>query len=511
MQTEQIERRELTPADYIAMLRRHWVLILILTVIGPPIGYGVSRVIPPRYVSQTMVLVQPPSVPNTIVPQMDTTSMNQKLASLQQQILSRSRLEPMIRQFGLYPKDVNRESMDELVARLQEAIDVSAVAPLAQTNTKDLPGFSVSVTMSDPHTAQDVCTEVTSMFIEASNGNTEEQSRELTQFLTNQLAEAKAGLDEQDAKLAAFKTQHSGSLPDDQQANLNLLTVLTAQLDAANQALVRAQQDKAFEESLLEQQVAASQATQNGQSPDTLQQQLAALQSQLATLQAKYLDDYPDVIKAKADIASLKKRIAASTGTASSEATVDPKLTVEPPEITQLRSQIHTSEVQITEKTREQEQVKQQIGTYQARVQQTPAVEAQYSELTRGHQTALDAYNALLKEHNEAEMSGELNRQQQGENFHVLDAANLPSAPDFPNRNIFTAAGLAGGLGLGIGLTLFFELKDTSLKSERDVEFTLRLPVLALIPAVEPVTTKKSSTPTMLQAASSEAGLSLRV
>ena len=101
-----------------------------------------------------------------------------------------------------------------------------------------------------------------------------------------------------------------GELPDDEQTNLNLLTGLTSQLDAATQALARAQQDKTFTESMLSQQVAAWQAAQTGQNPETLEQQLIALQTQLATLQSRYTDDYPDVIKAKNDIAALQKKIA---------------------------------------------------------------------------------------------------------------------------------------------------------------------------------------------------------
>ena len=511
MEAEETSRRELTPADYLAMLRRHWVMILVLTLIGPPLGYGVSRVVTPRYVSQTMVLVQPQTVPNTIVPSMDTTTMNQQLASLKQQILSRSSLEPVIRQFKLYSADINKKSMDELVARLQDAIEVTPIAPLAETGAKDLPGFSVSVTLDDPHRAQDVCAQVTSMFIQASNGDTIARSQQVTQFLTQQLAEAKRSLDEQDAKLAAFKSRYLGALPDDEQANLNVLAELNTQLDASSQALARAQQDKTFAESLLQQQLAQLQPLQNGQSPDTLEQQLATLRTQLATQEQMYTDSYPDVVKTKADIAALEKQIAQNTRSSNVKETsklANP--TPEPVQITQLRAEIHTYDLQIAQKTREQEQLKDQIKIYEGRIQQSPEVEQQYTELTRGRQTANDSYNALLKEQHDAQMSGELNQQQQGEYFNVLDAANLPGKPTFPNRIMFTAGGFAGGLGLGLGLTFFFELKDTSLKSERDIEFSLRLPVLAMIPAVEPVTTKKTTVHPALHTTNADAGLSLR-
>ncbi|MGH7486216.1 MAG: Wzz/FepE/Etk N-terminal domain-containing protein, partial [bacterium] len=94
--------RELTASDYMAMLRRRWVLIVVLAAVGGPLAYGISRFLPDRYKSQTLVLVEQPAIPQSIVASLDTADLSQRLASMQQQILSRSRLEPIIRQFGLY-------------------------------------------------------------------------------------------------------------------------------------------------------------------------------------------------------------------------------------------------------------------------------------------------------------------------------------------------------------------------------------------------------------------------
>ncbi len=484
--------RELTAADYIAMLRRRWVLIVVLAVLGGPISYMVSRFLPDRYKSQTLVLVEQPSVPSDIVRSLDTADITQRLSSMQQQILSRSRLEPIIRQFGLYSSDINRVSMEELVGRLQKGIDVTPVLPMAQTTSRQLPGFYINVTMGSARTAQQVCGAVTSMFIEENLRLRQQHSEDTTQFLVQQLAEAKTKLDEQDAKLAAFKSHYLGSLPDQEQTNLNLLTGLTSQLDAATQALARAQQDKTFAESMLSQQIAAWQATQTGRNPETLDQQLSALQTQLANLQARYTDDYPDVVKVKNDIAALKKQIAQSDAQkVVSEASKTQKSTLEPSQIAQLRAQVHNLDQVIVEKAREQEQIKQQIRLYQDRVQSSPAVEQQFKELIRGYQTALDSFNELQKKRDESAMAADLERKQQGEQFRVLDPANLPGKPSFPNRPLFAAGGFGGGLALGLGIAFLLEMRDSSLKTERDVEFTLRLPVLAMIPEIEPVSAQQ--------------------
>jgi polysaccharide chain length determinant protein (PEP-CTERM system associated) len=486
-------QRELTPADYLAMLRRHWILILVCTLVGGPLAYGVSRVLPVKYKSQTLVLVEQQSVPTDYVKSIDTADISQRLSSMQQQILSRSRLEPIIRQYGLYSSDVSKVSMEELVARLQKAIDVTPVLPMAETRAKELPGFTVAVTMDTARTAQEVCTAVTSMFIEENLKSRQQHSEQTTQFLSTQLVDAKAALDDQDGKLAAFKSHYIGSLPDEEQTNLNLLTGLTSQLDAATQALARGQQDKSFAESMLSQQVASWQASQTGHNPATLEQQLIALQTQLASLEARYTDDYPDVIKTKGDIAALQKKMTESeTATGSQGSSKDLKASVEPAQIQQLRAQVHSYDQVIAEKTKEQEKIKQQIGLYQSRIQSSPGVEQQYKELTRGYQTALDSYNDLLKKRQESSMATQLEHDQQGELLRVLDPANLPDKPSFPNRPLFALGGFGGGLALGLGLAFFMEMKDSSFKTERDVEVALQLPVLAMIPAIEPLSSKKT-------------------
>jgi polysaccharide chain length determinant protein (PEP-CTERM system associated) len=486
-------RRELTPADYIAILRRRWVLIAVLAVIGPPLAYGISRFLAPKYTSETVVLVQPPTVSSRFVEPVDVTGISQRLASMQTQILSRTRLEPIIRKFGLYAQDLDRVSMDDLVARLQDAIAVTPVLPMAETRASNLPGFFVKVTLGDPRAAQQVCSAITSMFIEENLRMVQQHSDVTTEFLSQQLADAKKNLDDQDAKFAAFEGRYMGSLPDQEQTNLNILMGLSSQLDAATLALSRAQQDKSVAESTLAQQIAAWKASQTGHDPLTLEEQLAALQAQLPSLQARYTDDYPDVIKAKNDIRSLQEKIAESHAHNNNSGDSDnAKMAGEPLRFTQLRAQIRSYDQVISEKTKEQDKLKEQIKVYEARVQSSPAIEQQYKQLTRGYQTALDSYKDLLKKRDEAAMATDLQRQQQGEQFRVLDPANLPDKPSFPNRPKFALGGLGAGLALGLGLAFLLEMKDTSMRSERDIEFALRLPVLAMVPAIEPLSGKKA-------------------
>jgi uncharacterized protein involved in exopolysaccharide biosynthesis len=315
-----------------------------------------------------------------------------------------------------------------------------------------------------------------------------ERAEGTTEFLQKQVEEAKQKLDEKDARLAEFKRKYLGQLPGQEQVNMNILMGLTQQLEAVNQLLTRTHQDKTYAESQLDQQIAAWEAAQVGSNPLTLEQQLAALQTQLLTMESRYTPDHPDMIKLKADIAQMKKKIDENNAAAKAKPADKDKADLakmnEPPNIQQLRNLIHGYDLTIQEKTRDQERLQDQIRTYRARVEISPLVEQQYNEITRDFATAQGFYDELLRKKSQSAVAADLERQQQSEQFRLWDPPNLPEKPTFPNRLLFAGGGLGGGLVVGLGLALLLELKDKALRTERDVEVLLQLPTLALVPSI---------------------------
>ncbi len=481
-----IGHREMSADDYLAILRRRLWIILIPTIVGPAIAYGVSLMLPERYTSQTLVLVEQQKVPESYVRSVVTDELNTRLGTMREQILSRARLQPIIERFGLFKDDVGQVSMEDMVGRLRKGIQITPIRPMTTSRNNELPGFYISFTASEPRTAQQVCAEITSMFMEENLKLREQRSEGTTQFLQKQLDESKAKLDAQDKRLAAFKGRYVGQLPGQEQTNLNVLMGLNTQLEATTTSLTRLQQDKTYAESLLAQQNQAWEASQAGTNPDTLEQQLAKLQNELVTLEARYTGDHPDVIKMKNDIAQLKKKIeqVRAERKANPEEKTERASLTEPLQIQQLRNQIHVIQQTIQEKLRDQDRLREQIKVYQARVQLSPVVEQEYKELTRDYDTALGFYNDLLSKKTQSEMATDLERRQQGEQFRVMDQANLPEKPSYPNRPMIAGMGLAIGVGLGAGIALLLELRDKAIRSERDVEFFLQLPTLALLPSI---------------------------
>jgi uncharacterized protein involved in exopolysaccharide biosynthesis len=242
-----------------------------------------------------------------------------------------------------------------------------------------------------------------------------------------------------------------------------------------------------FLEAALSQQIAESKLSQTGANPDTLAHHLGALQDQLAALRTRYTNDHPDVVKIKNEIAQLQQRMK-EEGASAQEPSDARKLglPIDTAQAQQLRAQLHQIDVNIQERTAEQSRLQQEIKRVQAKLELTPAVAQQYKALTRDYQTALNIYNDFLKKQNDSEVSRDLVRRQQGEQFRVLDPPSLPQEPIFPNRRLFAFGGLAAGLGFGLGIAVLLETQDTTLRTENDVEHLLKLPTLAVIPAVTP-------------------------
>jgi polysaccharide chain length determinant protein (PEP-CTERM system associated) len=492
------ENRELTMDDYLAMLRRRMKVILIPTLLAPLVGFAVSYAFSPKFTSTSTVLVAEQKVPEGYVKPAITEDLGQRVATLQQRALGADQLRPLIDRLQLAK---GKGGVEDVIEDIRTNISIAPVATTAlptpgRKNLQgDLPGFQVSYTASNPRQAQEICAGLTDIMLNVNLKDRAQSAQSTTEFLGRQVQEAKATLDSLDSQLATFKARYVGQLPGDEDSNLKVLMGMNSQLDANTQTLSRAQQDKAYTESLLAQQLASWKSSQTTTNPTNLEQQLTTLQSQLITLQGRYTDDYPDVVKTKNDIAALQKKLK-EVNTAAANAPVasasDQSNLAEPPEIQQLRLQIHQYQQVITQATRDQQRLQEQIKIYQGRVALSPAVEEQYRKLTRDYDTAQKFYDDTSKQEKESETQTAMEREQQGEQMQLQIPADLPDSPTFPNRFVFAGGGLAAGLALGFGLAMWLEMRDQSVRTEGDVLAGLELPVLTQVPWVGVETADKN-------------------
>jgi polysaccharide chain length determinant protein (PEP-CTERM system associated) len=479
--------RALNVEDYMAILKRRWWLIAIPTFILPVLAVVATLYIPPQYVSQTLVLIDQQKVPENFVPSVVTEDINSRLASMKEQILSRSSLQPIIEKFSLYYDQ--HLSVDDRIALARKSIDIQPItSEIARSN--GLPGFKIFFTASDAHTAQEVCAEITTLFTGANLRSRSEAAEGTTDFLKEQLNSAKRTLDDQDAKLAAFQREHFGMLPEDEANNINILGTLNTQLDASTQSLSRMEQDKSYMDTMLAQQAASSPTS--AASPQTDEKQLQDLLGQQATLTLHYTANYPGLIEINRKIADLRRKMAQTPATPSSAASSTAAGSNDSAAVQDLRARIRAADIGIQAKRAEQTQLNKQIHAYQGRIQSSPQVEAEFKELTRDSQTSQALYDSDLTKLNQSQMATDLEHRQEGETFSLLDEANLPDSPTYPKRRVFASGGLAAGLLLGLLLSALLEYRDTALRSERDVWAFTKLPTLAVIAWSGEVAERKS-------------------
>jgi len=477
--------RKLNGTDYVDILKRRRWFIIVPMLVAPIIGVAISYLIPPQYVSQTLVLIQEQQVDPGIAKPVVTSTLDSRVASMKEQILSRSRIQPIIERYNLFA--AKGATMDDRVDQTRKAILIKTIVPTSGSRIGGLPGFYISFTAHDAKTAQLVCQDITSLFVTANLQSREQHAEGAIDFLKSQLDDAKRNLDEQDARLAAFQREHIGSLPGTDVGNMGMLNSLNTQLEGANQALARMIQDRSYQESMLAQLQQSQPATIStpgspAAAPGAEQAELQALLTQEADLNSHYTPNHPDVIAIRKKIADLRHKIAQSSSQTAPgiQVAASPSHT-EPLNVLQLKAQIRSSEIGIADKRREQAQIQARINEYQGRIAASPMVDAQFKDITRDNETARKFYDDLSAKMNSASMGGALERRQQGEQFNVMDMANLPDSPTFPQRWMFAAAGVFAGFVFGLGLAALLEYKDTSLRTEQDVWAFTRLPTLAVI------------------------------
>jgi polysaccharide chain length determinant protein (PEP-CTERM system associated) len=477
---------------YLAVVRRRHVQFLIPLFLGWLVVWGVSWVMPVQYRSGTLILVEQPTMPKNYVEPNVNEDLQQRLASMQQQILSRTRLLLIIDKLHLYSDSHSQTSSDEKVERMRKDIAIELVRT---SDAAPITAFKIYYSAHDPHLAQQVTSELTDLFINENLKVRQQQSQDTTTFIQSQLENARATLAEQEAKVREFEGAHVGELPSQQASNLQILSGLQSQLQNEQGTLNTAKQQRVYLQTLIEQyrSLHATSRTADG-SPTGLaaiDKELDSLRVKLADLSTHYTDQYPEVEILKRQIAKTEKMrddlIAKSKSPgesgrqAADVASGDDSQSSAP---LQLQSQLQANQAEITNREQAIAELKAKVNGYQGRLNDEPAREQQLADLTRGYDQSKANYGDLLKKKNESEMATSMEQMQQGERFTMLDPPSLPARPDYPNRLKFCGIGLGVGLAFGLILVGSLEAMDDRLHSEKGIKILLPVAAISEIPEI---------------------------
>jgi succinoglycan biosynthesis transport protein ExoP len=476
--------------DYWAMTlrRRRWLM-------GPVflcgfLAFGVARLWPEQYRSEALILVEQQKVPELYVTPNVVTNLQDRLQSMTQQILSRTRLQKLIEQFGLYPQLRSRMNVDEIVDKMRTDIRIELVqAPRRQD---ELTAFRIYFLYGSARISQQIASELTSLFIDQNLQARGQQSVSTTSFLENQLEQAHQDLAQQEQRLREFKLRFIGELPEQEHSMLQMLGSLEAQLDANTSAIERAEQQRIYLESMQSEYQAMHKALGSGDgnlpgSPIAVADAVIRdLRKQLTDLQAKYQSRHPDVEKLRDQIAdweeSRKHLEQAPDNKTSKEAStaLSPKSSA----VAEIESRLKVIKVEIADYQEAAKKLRARMDNLESRLNLTPLREQQLAEVTRNYDNSRQNYQSLLQKKLQSELATNLEKRQQGEQFRIIDPPNLPLKPSEPNRLAIITIGWVLGLCMGFGLTAFKEIKDETVHNERNLLPSVSVPLLVHVPVL---------------------------
>lgn len=463
----------------IALKRKWWIIIAFLVSILGGMSYLI--VTPKIYEASTLILVQAQRVPEEFVRSIVSTTIDDRLKTITQQVTSRTNLEKIISEYSLYTSSGNDMLIDRKVEKLRQmiSIDVSSDKGRRDSETN---AFTISFQDDDPKKVMEVTNALASNFITENLKIREEQALGTSDFITDELKTIEKQLKIKEEELKLYREKNMGGLPDQLETNLSILEGLRQELDQNNSNLREAENRR---DAIIRDINMAGEAVVTR--PDGSQGQraggvndLASLKKELEILRLRYRDKHPDVVRQKEMIASLEeKRMKEKENSAESsdDVTMD-MVTVDQ----SLKRQLEDAKVNISRLKMEIEKTRSQMAWYQKKVDETPKREQELIELERDYENWSENYKSLRNRQIEAGISLSMEKKQKGEQFRIIDPAKVPDHPIKPDMKKIILLTLALGLGLGCGVAYLLEMMDTSYKTPEEAGDDLKMPVLASIP-----------------------------
>jgi uncharacterized protein involved in exopolysaccharide biosynthesis len=522
--------------EYWAVVRRRKWWIIGPLFFGWLLVFVSAWLIPARYTSESELLIEKPKIPDKFVIPNVQMDLSERLETITQQVLSRGRLLAIINRFHLYESFLTPTADDQL-RKMRSDIKIELVhGPTNDEGKRQLTAFKLQYTADKGAIAQQVNAQMVSFFIDENVKASQQQSEATTQFLDTQLKNAEQALGQQESKLQNFEKQHAGEMPEEAQTNIQMMTGLQQQLQALIETRNRALQQQTYLTSLAAQYDAAGINNLQSGAPQSIDQQIEGARTALADMQARYTPQHPDVKKLKEEIAKLEELknkqagsgddtdssanddqagAAATTGSAdktppagdagngkSADADTSAKnaggddipdarpgttasqLQAMAP-LMQIQSELKSNRMEIQNREEEIRAVEAKIQQLQAVLGGSPGIRAEMLNLTRDYAETKRGYDQLLEKRNASELATNLQRQQQGENFRIIDPPSLPEKASFPDRFKFSLAGLAVGLGLAVLFGAGTEYLDDRIRNEQDLAQATPLPILVEIPPIK--------------------------
>jgi polysaccharide chain length determinant protein (PEP-CTERM system associated) len=453
-------------------------LIISVFVVVSILAFYLASILPEIYRSSTLIVVTPQRIPTAFVASTVTIDLNERMQSIVQEILSRTRLEKIIQEFDLYPSE-KKGSIEERVGRLRGKIKVE----LRRNNV-----FELSFESENPEKAKQVTGRLASLFIDQNLQAREQQAEGTKSFINAEAERLRKELEQQETVVNQYKATNRFELPDQLDTNLRSLDQLRRELEANNLRLAALQERKG----ILQKQTVESDilgmdlfggSLLGSENTGTENVQVQMKKRELESLLQRYSSKHPDVTRLKKEIQALEA-VTVTPDTTSSKPSPSTKSSNANPLKQVLQTQITDIDSEIQALRSQGDRMRSQVGILQARVDNAPIRAIELSKISRGYEITLKKYQDLAAKSLESELSENMEKKLKGEQFQILDPANLPVKPIRPDRKMIVLVGLLAGLAGGVALAFLLDNLDTSFKRSEDINLHVNVPLLATIPAV---------------------------
>lgn len=478
------ENRIIKFEDIIKIIkRRKWAFILpalavvFLTVI-------VLLVWKPVFRSTSTILIEEQEIPREYVMATVTSFAEQRLQTINQRIMSSTKLLEIIHTFNLYADRFEKVTTEEIIDDMRkkdikfgtvtaDVIDRQTGRPASATIA-----FTVSYEGKNPVLVQQVANALSSLYLEENMKVVGQQTAGAAKFLEDEAKTVQSELAELDRQIMIYKEKNPRSLPELYQFNLQALDSSDRSRDDLNAQLRSLRERESYMQTEL--------ATVKPETENQDKERLKELRSALLSLTTRYSDEYPDVIKTKTEISELEKKMQSDGSQPNASETADN------PSYIALSSQLAGVQSEIKSVKRQLEDLDEKRADYRRRLEQSPRVEESYKNMLSERNNTQLKYDDLMKKFMEAKVAQGLEKDKMGEHFTLIDPARLPEKPVRPNRLAVILIGLIMAIGAGIGTVALQETADQSARRAEDLVSVFPFPVLAEIPEIITLGDKKN-------------------
>ena len=456
--------------EYAAVLRRRWQFLALI--VPPAVMFAIFMAfsLPALYQSSATIMLEPSSISPDLVKTTVISYADGQIELVRRAVMTPNTLETVVGEIDPYQdrKDLSARDKARMII---DGTGIQKVDPVTGEPMVISSAFSVSYVNPDPAIAAEVTRHIANLFLDYNRTSRITQARNAHDFLMARSDELNNEILKLEQRISEFKSRYGDALPESRDRNEFSLDRVQRDLDSVEgQIRVVSQQ-----EALLKLQLKQISPTLVASANDPYTQ-LGLLRAELAAAKQKYTPDHPDV-----------KRLTRAIEELAAQANIDTPTPVRPnnPEYLRIAAELNAVQQNLAALNASASRARTQIADYNRRLNLTPTVERDYAQLTRDHENARQQFNEIQSKLRAAETAQQLESTSQGERYTLIRGATQSSRPVSPNRLGIVLIGVILGSALAIGLAVFAESADPTVRSARDYsELGAEVPLLGSVPVL---------------------------